>query len=204
MDQVHKLLPSFQDKAEALHYFPMWRTWFSLHGLCKLPWNDISPANNKQTKEPAKVEEHVENYTWIHQGVTGKPTNVEDLLAQSERVYNFQKVFALRMGRVGRRHDYPPYRSMGPVTRLEYESRQNRYDEQLKRLVDFDPTNMTTEEKMKALRQYREAQYESLMDAVYARRGWDVNGIPTVEKLRTLGMDLPELIEVVQEAKKKI
>jgi aldehyde:ferredoxin oxidoreductase len=101
MDQVHNLLPSFKDKAEALHYFPMWRTWFSLHGLCKLPWNDISPENNKDTKEPAKVEEHVENYTWIHQGVTGIPTTTETLLAQSERVYNFQKVFSMRMGRVG-------------------------------------------------------------------------------------------------------
>jgi aldehyde:ferredoxin oxidoreductase len=204
MDQVHNLLPTFEIKAEALHYFPMWRTWFSLHGLCKLPWNDISPANNKQTKEPAKVEEHVENYTWIHQGVTGKPTRVEDLLAQSERVYNFQKVFALRMGRVGRQHDIPPYRAMGPVTKLEYESRQERYDEQLKRLVEIDPAGMTTEEKMKALRDYREVQYQSLMDAVYERRGWDRNSIPTVEKLRELGMDLPEVIEVVEEAKKKV
>ncbi|MDP1545041.1 MAG: aldehyde ferredoxin oxidoreductase C-terminal domain-containing protein, partial [Anaerolineales bacterium] len=33
MDQVQNLLPTFKDKAEALHYFPMWRTWFSLHGL---------------------------------------------------------------------------------------------------------------------------------------------------------------------------
>lgn len=204
MDQVQNLLPSFKDKAEALHYFPMWRTWFSLHGLCKLPWNDISPANNKEMKEPAKVEEHVENYTWIHQGVTGKPTKVEDLLAQSERVYNFQKVFAIRMGRVGRKHDYPPYRAMGPVTKLEYESRQERYDEQLKRLVEIDPEGLTTEEKMKALREYREAQYEQLMDAVYERRGWDVNGIPTPEKLRALGMDLPELLAVVEEAGKKV
>ena len=204
MDQVHNLLPTFQDKAEALHYFPMWRTWFSLHGLCKLPWNDISPANNKQTKEPAKVEEHVENYTWIHQGVTGKPTKVEDLLTQSERVYNFQKVFALRMGRVGRQHDYPPYRAMGPVTKLEYESRQERYDEQLKKLVGIDPANMSTEEKMDHLRKYRETQYEKLMDAVYERRGWDMNSIPTVEKLRSLGMDLPEVIEVVELAKQKV
>ena len=204
MDQVHNLLPTFQDKAEALHYFPMWRTWFSLHGLCKLPWNDISPANNKQTKEPAKVEEHVENYTWIHQGVTGKPTKVEDLLAQSERVYNFQKVFALRMGRVGRQHDYPPYRAMGPVTKLEYESRQERYDEQLKKLVGIDPANMSTEEKMDHLRKYRETQYEKLMDAVYERRGWDMNSIPTVEKLRSLGMDRPEVIEVIELAKQKV
>ncbi len=113
MDQVLNLLPSFKDKAEALHYFPMWRTWFSLHGLCKLPWNEISPENNKQTAEPAKIVEHVENYTWIHQGVTGKPTTTQDLLDQSERVYNFQKVFAIRMGH---KHDYPPCRAMGPVT----------------------------------------------------------------------------------------
>ena len=203
MDQVHNLLPTFKDKAEALHYFPMWRTWFSLHGLCKLPWNDISPENNKQTKEPAKVEEHVENYTWIHQGVTGIPTTTETLLAQSERVYNFQKVFSMRMGRVGRVHDYPPYRAMGPVTKVEYESRQERYDEQLTRLVGVDPTGMPTEEKMKALRAYRENQYEQLMDAVYTRRGWDKNSIPTPEKLKALGMDLPELLEVVEWAKKQ-
>jgi aldehyde:ferredoxin oxidoreductase len=201
MDQVHNLLPTFKDKAEALHYFPMWRTWFSLHGLCKLPWNDISPENNKDTKEPAKVEEHVENYTWIHQGVTGIPTTTQTLLDQSERVYNFQKVFAIRMGRVGRKHDYAPYRAMGPVTALEYESRQERYDEQLKRLLEIDPTNMSTEEKMKALREYREAQYELMMDAVYERRGWDKNSIPTPEKLKALGMDLPELLEVVEWAR---
>jgi aldehyde:ferredoxin oxidoreductase len=201
MDQVHNLLPSFKDKAEALHYFPMWRTWFSLHGLCKLPWNDISPENNKQTKEPAKVEEHVENYTWIHQGVTGIPTTTEILLKQSERVYNFQKVFSMRMGRVGRQHDYPPYRAMGPVTKVEYESRQERYDEQLKRLVEIDPAGMSTEEKMKHLREYREAQYEKLVDAVFERRGWDKNSIPTPEKLRELGMDLPELLEVVEQAR---
>jgi len=201
---VQNLLPTFKDKAEALHYFPMWRTWFSLHGLCKLPWNDISPENNKQTKEPAKVQEHVENYSWIHEGVTGKPTVPQDLLNQSERVYNFQKVFSIRMGRVGRKHDYPPYRAMGPVTAVEYESRQERYDEQLQRLVQIDPVGMTTAEKMAHLRKYRENQYEQLVDAVYHRRGWDANSIPTLEKLHDLGIDLPEVIEVVEQAKKSI
>ena len=153
---------------------------------------------------PAKVEEHVENYTWIHQGVTGKPTKVEDLLLQSERVYNFQKVFSLRMGRVGRQHDYPPYRAMGPVTKIEYESRQERYDEQLKRLVEVDPDGKPTEEKMKELRKYREAQYKMLADAVYQRRGWDRDSIPTVEKLHELGIDFPEVLEVVEEAKRQL
>jgi aldehyde:ferredoxin oxidoreductase len=201
MDQVNNQIPTFEDKAEALHYFPMWRTWFSLHGLCKLPWNDISPANNKETEEPAKVPEHVENYTWLHEGVTGKPTTKEDLLFQSERVYNFQKVFAIRMGRVGRKHDYPPYRAMGPVTVIEYESRAERYDHQLRDLVGIDPENLSTEVKMTHLRKYREDQYEMLLDAVYKRRGWDNDSIPTLEKLKELGMDLPEVVEVIERAK---
>jgi aldehyde:ferredoxin oxidoreductase len=133
--------------------------------------------------------------------VTGIPTTNETLLTQSERVYNFQKVFALRMGRVGRQHDYPPYRAMGPVTVDEYESRQERYDEQLQHLVEVDPTGLSTEEKMKHLRKYREAQYELLLDAVYKRRGWDKNSIPTPKKLKELGMGLPEVLEVVEAAK---
>ncbi|MDD2331861.1 MAG: aldehyde ferredoxin oxidoreductase C-terminal domain-containing protein, partial [Candidatus Cloacimonetes bacterium] len=37
MDMVNNHIPTFEDKAEALHYFPMFRTWFGLQGLCKLP-----------------------------------------------------------------------------------------------------------------------------------------------------------------------
>ena len=203
MDQIQKLLPTFEDKAEALHYFPIWRTWFSLHGLCKLPWNDVTPENNKDTAEPAKVEEHVENYCWVHEGVTGIKVTPKDLLLQSERVYTFQKVFTIRMGRVGRQHDYPPYRAMGPVTPEEYESRAERYDEQLGDLVGIDPEGLTTEVKIAKLREYRERQYELLLDAVYQRRGWDMNSIPTVEHLKQMKMDLPELIEVVEWAKKQ-
>ena len=62
MDMVNKQIPTFEDKAEALYYFPLFRTWFGLHGLCKLPWNDVDPADNAQTAEPAKVPEHVQNY----------------------------------------------------------------------------------------------------------------------------------------------
>ena len=48
-------------------------------------------------------------------------------------------------------------------------------------------------------RKYREDRYENLLDAVYARRGWTKNGVPTIEHLKDLGMDLPELIEVVKK-----
>jgi aldehyde:ferredoxin oxidoreductase len=198
MDMVKKELPTFEAKAEALHYFPMWRTWFSLHGLCKLPWNDIVPANNKESAEPNKVPEHVENYTWLYEGLSGKPTKPEDLVAQSERVYNFQRLLALRLGYGTREYDQIPYRAMGPVTVDEYESRRERYDQQLRELVGVDPDGMTVEEKVAKTREYREAQYKKLADAVYERRGWDQNGIPTLEKIHALGIDYPDVVELVK------
>ena len=198
MDQVDNQIPTFEDKAEALHYFPMWRTWFSLHGLCKLPWNDIKPADNAQQDEPEKIPEHVENYTWVYEGVTGQAVTPDDLITQSERVYNFQRVFNLRLGFGTREHDYPPYRAVGPVTREEYESRAERYDKQLKDLFGEEIEGLATPEKMSRLRQHREQQYEQLLDAVYKRRGWTADGVPTVDKLQELGIDIPEVIRVVE------
>ena len=64
--------------------------------------------------------------------------------------------------------------------------------------MGFNPEGRTTEEKMAELRRYRESQYESLLDAVYKRRGWNNNGIPTIDFLKKIGMDLPELIDVVK------
>ncbi|HWQ31211.1 MAG TPA: aldehyde ferredoxin oxidoreductase C-terminal domain-containing protein [Negativicutes bacterium] len=199
MDMVNNQIPTFEDKAEALHYFPMFRTWFGLNGLCKLPWNDVTPANNKYTDEPAKIPEHVQNYVDIFNAVTGSSIDKEELILQSERVYNFQRIFNIRMGKGRRVNDAIPYRAMGPVTREEYESRQERYDGQLKELLNYDPEGKTIEEKIQVLRKYREDQYEKLTDAVYSRRGWTMDGVPTIEKLQSLGMELPELVEVVKK-----
>ncbi len=198
MDMVHNRIPTFEDKAEALHYFPMWRTWFGLNGLCKVIWNDVEPLSNKQTKEPAKVPEHVDNYVRYFSGVTGRQVTKEDLVLMSEKVYNFQRVFNLKMGMGRREHDAVPYRSLGPVTVEEYESRAERYDKQLREKVGYDPTGKTTEEKMAALRAFREAEYQRLADAVYKRRGWTPDGVPTIEKLKELGIDFPDVVEVVR------
>lgn len=199
MEQVHKQLPTFEAKAEALHYFPLFRTWFSLHGLCKLPWNDIIPVSNKTAKEPAKVPEHVENYCMIYEGVTGQKVTIDDLLFQSEKVYNFQRIFNLRAGYGTREYDYPPYRLMGPVTVKEYESRVERYDKSLLEDVGINPEGMSTEAKMTELRKYRQDRYEKLVDAVYKRRGWNSNGVPTLETVTRLGIDIPEVIELVSK-----
>ncbi|MHC1708646.1 MAG: aldehyde ferredoxin oxidoreductase family protein [Bacteroidales bacterium] len=198
MDMVNNQIPTFEDKAEALHYFPMFRTWFGLNGLCKLPWNDVEPENNKETDEPAKVPEHVDNYVTVFNAVTGLNVNKHEIIKQSERVYNFQRIFNIRRGYGLRLHDAQPYRAAGPVTAEEYLSRQDRYDKQLKEIIGMDPATMTLEEKMTATRKYRENRYEQLLDAVYKRRGWTPNGVPTVDHLKNIGMDLPELLEVVK------
>lgn len=199
MDMVNNQIPTFEDKAEALHYFPMLRTWFGLNGLCKLPWNDIAPADNHLTDEPAKIPEHVQNYVDLYNAVTGGNIDEDELIRQSERVYNLQRIFNIRMGYGKRIHDKTPYRSMGPVTEEEYLSRQERYDNQLKELLNYEVEGKTTEERIKVLRKYREEQYERLTDAVYKRRGWTMDGVPTPEKLKELGMDWPELLEVVEK-----
>jgi aldehyde:ferredoxin oxidoreductase len=177
----------------------MFRTWFGLQGLCKLPWTDVEPEDNAQSDEPAKVPEHVDNYVTIYKAVTGKEHfDKHELIRQSERVYNFQRIFNIRMGKGLRQHDAQPYRACGPVTEEEYLSRQDRYDKQLVELQGLDPSTMTLHDKMNATRKYREDRYDQLLDAVYKRRGWNKNGVPTLEHLKELGMDLPEVIEVVR------
>jgi aldehyde:ferredoxin oxidoreductase len=119
-------------------------------------------------------------------------------------VYNFQRVFNLRMGFGTREHDYVPYRAMGPVTVDEYESRQEHYDRQLRLEAGISPTGLSTEEKIAKLRAYREDRYEQLVDAVYKRRGWDKNGIPTLAHLKDLGIDFPEVVKLVEAKRQEL
>lgn len=198
-DMVHNLMPTFEKKAENLHWFPMFRTWFGLNGLCKLPWNDVVPEDNRKTKEPAKIISHVENYAKYFYAVTGKKVTVEDIISDSERVYNFQRIFNLRMGCGTSEHDAIPYRAVGPVTNEEYESREERYDKQLKEKLGYDPVGKPTEEKLSILRKHREVEYERLKDAVYKRRGWTANGVPTLEKVKSLGIDSPDVVKLLQK-----
>jgi aldehyde:ferredoxin oxidoreductase len=207
MDQVKGQLPTFADKAESLYFFPLFRTWFSLMGLCKLPWNDTEPADNRDKHkgiDAAKVPEHIENYHLLYRGVTGEPMDNDLMLAQSKRVYDFQRLFNLRMGFGTREQDAIPYRSMGPVTNEEYESRAERYDTQLRDILKVDPTGKTTTEKSRLLRDYREEQYAKLQDAAYARRGWDADGVPTLETVKEEGLDFPELVDLIEKHTHKV
>lgn len=202
MDMVNNQIPTFQDKAEALHYFPMWRTWFGLNGLCKLPWNDVEPANNAETDEPAKVPEHVQNYVEYQNAVTGWQVDKEELILQSERCYNWQRAMNVWMGRGRRKDDWIPYRSMGPVTKMEYISRKDRYEAVLNEkagIAKEDLEQMTIEEKIKKLYDFRQDQYQKLADAVYYRRGWTQNGVPTPQKMKQLGFTDKKMLSMLQE-----
>ena len=64
--------------------------------------------------------------------------------------------------------------------------------------MGLDPEKMTLEERHQAMRKFREEQYEKLLDAVYLRRGWNNNGVPKIKFLQKIGMDLPEVLEVVK------
>jgi aldehyde:ferredoxin oxidoreductase len=202
MDMVNNQIPTFEDKAEALHYFPMWRTWFGLNGLCKLPWNDIEPANNAETDEPAKVPEHVQNYVDYQNAMTGWNIDKEELILQSERCYNWQRAMNVFMGRGRRKDDWIPYRSMGPVTEVEYMSRKDRYDSQLVDKLGLnqdDVEKMSVSEKIKILYDWKQDQYQKPADAVYYRRGWTPNGVPSPQKMKKLGFTDKKMLDMLEK-----
>jgi aldehyde:ferredoxin oxidoreductase len=202
MDMVNNAIPTFEMKAEALHYFPMWRTWFGLNGLCKLPWNDIEPADNAETAEPSKVPEHVQNYVEYQNAMTGWNVTKEDLILQSERCYNWQRAMNVWMGRGQRKDDWIPFRAMGPVTEMEYLSRKERYDKQLVEILgksEKDVEKMQVLEKLTTLYEFRRNQYEKLTDAVYYRRGWTPNGVPTPQKMKQLGFTDKKMLTMLEK-----
>ena len=87
---------------------------------------------------------------------------------------------------------------MGPVLEDEYQARAERYDKQMKEKIGVDPAGKSLAEKVAITREFRMAQYDSLIDAVFKRRGWSSQGVPTPEHLKDIGMDLPEVLEVVK------
>ena len=190
---------TMEELVDALLWFPMFRTWLSLCGLCKIVYNDIIPLDNKEADDPRKIPGHVKGYANYFSGVTGLETTEVDLITMSERIYNFQRVFNLKMGFGTREHDAIPYRAMGPVTEEEYESRKDRYDEQLENQLSIDPRGIKIDEKVKILRKYREREFELFKEAIYKKRGWNPNGIPTIETLKRLRIDLPEVVEFVEK-----
>ena len=91
----------------------------------------------------------------------GQADKPDDIIAMSEKVYNFQRIFNLKMGFGRREHDTIPTGAMGPVTIDEYESRQERYDGQLRDIYHVDIEGKETAKKVRILRSLRENRTRS-------------------------------------------
>jgi aldehyde:ferredoxin oxidoreductase len=202
IDQLRKELPTFEAKAEALLWFPLFRTWFNIAGLCKLPWIDVRNPKAKDTPFPAKNLPTVDYYLELVNGTFGTNKTLDDLLLESERCYLLQKLINLRQGYGTREYDSIPLRAMAPVFMREFLSRKDYYDAYLQEAgMHLDGTS--SDERLVLLQQYRRKQYEKLTDVVYQEKGYDENGIPTDETMRRLGFDKPEFIAIAQSARRR-
>ena len=197
IDQVHKELPTFKDKANALKWFPLIRTWFNATGLCKLPWIDVRNPEAASTDEPAKNIPTLTYYLDYLNATTGSSKSLQDILDDSERLYILQKLINLRHGKGTRISDQIPLRAMGPVYFNEYESRAEYYDGWLREQLGDNEVPFTPEKKHVLLVEKRIEAYQKLCDVVYEEKGFSPDGIPerkTVEKFGLMDEQAEKLL----------
>jgi len=201
LDQIKNEMPSFAEKAAALRWFPLFRTWFNIAGLCKLPWIDVRHPDAAQTEDPAKNLPTVDCYLELVNSTMGTDKTLDDLLMESERCYLLHKLINLRQGFGTRAHDKIPLRAMAPVFVDEFVSRREYYIDHLKENTDIKINGQDDTELLELLHNHRRQQYEILTDSVYAEKGFDKQGIPLDETLQRLGFDVPEYQEIVERAR---
>ncbi len=187
IDQVHKELPTFDMKAQALKWFPLIRTWFNAVGLCKLPWIDVRNPEAANTDNPAQNQPTLEYYVQYLNATVGCNKTLQDILDDSERLSLIQKLINLRHGKGTRENDKIPLRAKGPAFLNEYEARAGYYDTWLKKQVDMDKIPSDPEEKHRLIIRLREEAYEKLCDAVYKAKGYNSDAVPLPETLEKFG-----------------
>jgi aldehyde:ferredoxin oxidoreductase len=188
IDQVHKELPTFEAKAQALKWFPLIRTWFNAVGLCKLPWIDVRHPDAAKTENPAQNEPTLSYYVEYLNATVGSDKNLQDILDDSERLYLLQKMINLRNGKGTRSADRIPLRAMGPAFFNEYEARAEYYDAWLKSQNDGHAIPDNPRARHRLIIDIRQKSYERLCDAVYREKGYTPDGIPLAETLEKLGV----------------
>ena len=185
IDQVYKELPTLEQKAEALKWFPLIRTWFNATGLCKLHWIDVRNPEAANTDEPAKNLPTLAHYIRYLNATTGSNKTLQGILDDSERLYILQKLINLRHGKGTRASDQIPLRAMCPAFFNEYQSRAEYYDGWLRKNLGDDKIPASLEQRHKLLIEKRMEAYQRLCDIVYEKKGFTAEGIPkreTVEK----------------------
>jgi aldehyde:ferredoxin oxidoreductase len=188
IDQVHKEIPSLENKANALKWFPLIRTWFNATGLCKLPWIDVRNPEAASTPEPAKNLPTLAYYVDYLNGTTGSHKSLQDVLDDSERLQLLQKLINLRQGKGTRASDQIPLRAMGPVYLNEYQSRSEYYDKWLQENDGNSHLPERPEQRLNLLIEKREKAYQQLCDLVYEKKGYTSRGIPKRETVNRFGL----------------
>jgi aldehyde:ferredoxin oxidoreductase len=198
IDQVHKEIPTLEQKADALKWFPLIRTWFNATGLCKLPWIDVRNPEAANTDEPSKNFPTLTHYVNYLNATTGGNKTLQDILDDSERLYVLQKLINLRQGKGTRTSDQIPLRALGPVYLNEYESRAEYYDEWLKERLDGDKVPVSPEQRHVSLLEKRVEAYQQLCNIVYEKKGFTPEGVPkrdTVEKFALMDEQARRLLD---------
>ncbi len=197
IDQVYKEIPTFEQKANALKWFPLIRTWFNATGLCKLHWIDVRNPEAASTPEPAKNIPTLDLYAKYLNATTGSNKKLVDILNDSERLYILQKLINLRQGKGTRVNDQIPIRALGPAYLNEYESRAEYYDGWLREQVGETGVPASREQRHKLLIEKRLEAYQQLCDIVYEKKGFTFDGIPkreTVEKFALMDEQAKKLL----------
>jgi aldehyde:ferredoxin oxidoreductase len=198
IELVHKELPTFEHKANALKWFPLIRTWFNATGLCKLHWIDVRNPEAANTDEPAKNLPTLAHYVNYLNATTGSNKNLQDILDDSERLYILQKLINVRQGKGTRASDQLPLRAMGPAYFNEYEYRAEYYDEWLQEQLGDNEVPSSPEQRHKLIIEKRIEAYQQLCDVVYEKKGFTSEGIPkreTVEKFALMDEQARQLLD---------
>ncbi len=204
IDQINNEMPTFKQKATALRWFPLFRTWFNIVGLCKLPWIDVRHPEAVNTDDPAKNLPTIEQcYLELVNATFGTEKTIDDLLEESERCYLLHKLINLRQGFGTRQYDRIPLRAMAPVFSNEFKSRRDYYITYLNN-AGLETNSKSDDELLILLHEYRLNQYEKLTDRVYEEKGFDKNGIPLNELLERLGMNNHEYLQILNTARERM
>ena len=116
----------------------------------------------------------IEDMAKLYSLVTGFDVTAEDLRQSGERINNVARLFNIREG-LGRKDDTLPYKVMHLPVPDEGPSRGAFVSQ---KELDF------------------------LLDDYYESRGWNKDGIPTIEKLKKIGME--DLIHIVEAKTRKV
>lgn len=186
--------PTFEDKASALMSYPRVRLGNDNMGVCKLPWVDVFNPESALVENP---DMHInpatqEIYAEFYNGVLGTDMTWQQIFEQTDRDINLQRVMNVMVyGSETGAMDWIPDRAIGATDDLLYQNEQEYNDQQLEKILaksHEEVLKLPIAEKRETLMNFRKGELRELIAIYYHKRGWNEQGIPTVDTLKRLGL----------------